>query len=240
MKGTDLHPKDHSIQLFTDTSNKSWGAHLEQTSTKGLWSDQGIRLHINVLEKKGGFSGPSKVQGPVLKPNSVGCYRQLNSSSLHKYIRRNPLGGDVRSPVKDHDLVPSLQDNLKSQTHSRVSEFDGQPSVQVEPIQSTEWSLHSQVFKLVFSKYPFWWDRVVMDFRGRVRGYSRRWAIIGDSTKISTFTNLKLTQIMGSNHLLYISSATFFAFKTVRHRRNVNQEKISVVHSKHGCLLQCP
>ena len=30
------------------------------------------------------FSGPSKVQGPVLKPNSVGCYRQLNSSSLHK------------------------------------------------------------------------------------------------------------------------------------------------------------
>ena len=28
MKGVDLHPKDHSIQLFTDTSNESWGAHL--------------------------------------------------------------------------------------------------------------------------------------------------------------------------------------------------------------------
>ena len=35
MKGADLHPKDHSIQLFTDTSNEGWGAHLEQTSTKG-------------------------------------------------------------------------------------------------------------------------------------------------------------------------------------------------------------
>ena len=92
---------------------------------------------------------------------------------------------------------------------------------------------------LVFSKYPFWWDRVGNDFSGWVPGYSRRWAIIGDSTKISTFTNLKLTQIMGSNHLLYFSSATLFAFKTVPHRRNVNQEKISV-HSKHGCLLQCP
>ena len=77
-----------------------------------------------------------------------------------------------------------------------------------------------------------------MDFSGRVPGYSHRWAIIGDSTKISTFTNLKLTEIMGSNHLLYISSANIFAFKTVQHRRNVNQEKISV-HSKHGCLLQC-
>ena len=83
-------------------------------------------------------------------------------------------------------------------------------------------------------KIPFWWDWVGIDFSGRVPGYSRQWAIIGDSTKISTFTNLKHTQIMGSNHLLYFSSATFFAFKTVRHRRNVNQEKISV-HSKHGC-----
>ena len=66
------------------------------------------------------------------KPNSVGCYGQLNSSSLHKQTRRNPLGRDVRSPVEDYDLVPSLPDNLKSQTHSRVSEYDGRPSVQVE------------------------------------------------------------------------------------------------------------
>ena len=52
MKGADLHPKDHSIQLFTDTSNEGWGAHLEQISTKGLWSDREKRLHINVLELK--------------------------------------------------------------------------------------------------------------------------------------------------------------------------------------------
>ena len=37
------------------------------------------------------------------------------------------------SPVEDHDLVPSLPENIKSQTHSRVSECDGRPSVQVEP-----------------------------------------------------------------------------------------------------------
>ena len=48
----DLQPKDHSIQLFTDASNKGWGAHLNQSSTKGLWSDQEKRLHINVLELK--------------------------------------------------------------------------------------------------------------------------------------------------------------------------------------------
>ena len=48
MKGADLHLKDHSIQLFTDASNEGWGTHLEQTSSKGLWSDRGKRLHINV------------------------------------------------------------------------------------------------------------------------------------------------------------------------------------------------
>ena len=37
------------------------------------------------------------------------------------------------SPVEDHDMVPSLSHNIKSQTHSRVSERDGRPSIQVEP-----------------------------------------------------------------------------------------------------------
>ena len=40
MRGADHHPKDHSIQLFTDGSNKGWGAHLDESSTKGLWSDR--------------------------------------------------------------------------------------------------------------------------------------------------------------------------------------------------------
>ena len=35
MQGTDLHPKDHSIQLFTDASNEGWGAHLDQKFYKG-------------------------------------------------------------------------------------------------------------------------------------------------------------------------------------------------------------
>ena len=50
--GADLHPKRHSIQLFTDASNVGWGTLLDQISTKGLWSDVEKRLHINVLELK--------------------------------------------------------------------------------------------------------------------------------------------------------------------------------------------
>ena len=124
MKGADLHPKGHSIQLFTDASNEGWGAHSANLCKRSVVR-QGKTATHKCSRAEGGFFGPSKIQGPVSKPNSVSCHRQLNSVSLHKQTRWNPLGGDVRSPVEDHDLVPSLSDNTKSQTPSRVSECDG-------------------------------------------------------------------------------------------------------------------
>ena len=82
---------------------------------------------------EGGLPGPSKLQGPVPELNSASCDGQLNSGSLHKQTRRNSISRDVCSPVEDHDLGPSLSHNIESQTHSRVPECDGQPSVQVKP-----------------------------------------------------------------------------------------------------------
>ena len=81
---------------------------------------------------EGGLTGPSKFQGPVPEPNSSSCNRQLNSGSLHKQTRRNSLSRDVRSPMEDHDMVSTLSHNIKSQIHSRVSECDGRPPVQVQ------------------------------------------------------------------------------------------------------------
>ena len=82
---------------------------------------------------EGGLTGPSKFQGPVPEPNSSSCNGQLDSSSLHKETRINSLSRDVRSPVEDHDMVSPLSHDIKSQTHSRVSECDGRPPVQVQP-----------------------------------------------------------------------------------------------------------
>ena len=41
MRGADLHPKDHSIQLFTDASNEGWDAHLDQSSVCGQTGKKG-------------------------------------------------------------------------------------------------------------------------------------------------------------------------------------------------------
>ena len=133
MKGADLHPKDHSIQLFTDASNEGWGAHLDQNSTKGLWSEREKRLHINVLELK--------AVSLALRDFKDQCQNQTvlvatDNSTVVAYINKqggNSLSRDVRSPVENHDLVPSLPYNIESQAHSRVSECDGRPPIQIQP-----------------------------------------------------------------------------------------------------------
>ena len=66
-------------------------------------------------------------------PNSSSCNGQLDSGSVYKQTRGNSLSRNVRSPVEDHDLVPPLSHNIKGQTHSRVSECDGRPPIQVQP-----------------------------------------------------------------------------------------------------------
>ena len=143
IKGAYLHPKDHSIQLFTAASNEGWGAHLEQASNKGSVVTQGKKATHKCSRAEGGVIGPSKVS----------CYGQLNSSSLHKQTRRNSLCGDVHSPVEDHDLVPSLPDNLKARHIPGCLNVMANLLSRSNQVQSTEWSLHPQMFKQICHKW---------------------------------------------------------------------------------------
>ena len=50
LKCSDLHPKDHNINIITNASNTGWDAHWDRDSVKGLWWDREKGLHINILE----------------------------------------------------------------------------------------------------------------------------------------------------------------------------------------------
>ena len=52
LRGQPLHPLQHALQLFTDASNEGWGAHLGDSTARGVWSLPESRLHINFLELK--------------------------------------------------------------------------------------------------------------------------------------------------------------------------------------------
>ena len=61
--GQPLHPLQHSLQLFTDTSREGWGAHLRDNTARGLWSLPESKIHINMLELKAVLLALKKFQG---------------------------------------------------------------------------------------------------------------------------------------------------------------------------------
>ena len=82
MKGSDLHPKDHSIQLFTDASNEGWRTHLQQVLPEVCGHPRKRASHKRPRIESC-LSSPKTLQGPVSGPNSASCDGQLNCGSLH-------------------------------------------------------------------------------------------------------------------------------------------------------------
>ena len=153
MKGADLHPKDHSIQLFTDASNKGWGAHLDQSSTKCLWSDQEKRLHINVLELK--------VVSLSLRRFKDQCQDQtvlvaIDNSTVVAYI--NKQGGTHSAEMcallwKIMTWCHHYHITLKARHIPGCLNVMADLLSRSNQVQSTEWSLHPQVFKQICQKW---------------------------------------------------------------------------------------
>ena len=153
MKGADLLPKDHGIQLFTDASNEGWGAHLDQNSTKGLWSDREKRLHINVLELK--------AVSLALRDFKDQCQNQTvlvatDNSTVVAYI--NKQGG-----THSAEMCALLWKIMTWCHHYHITlkarHIPGCLNVMADllsgsnQVQSTEWSLHPQVFKQICQRW---------------------------------------------------------------------------------------
>ena len=161
MKGTDFHPKDHSIQSFTDASNEGWGANLEQVSTNGLWSDREKRLHINVLELK--------VVSLALKRFKDQCQNQTvlvakDNSTVVAYINKQ---GGTHSAEMYAFLWKILTWCHQYKIALRARYIPGCLNVMDDllsrsnQVQLIEWSLHPQqtvqtdLSKVVHSSYRF-------------------------------------------------------------------------------------
>ena len=153
MKGADLHPKDHSIQLFTDASNEGWGAHLEQASTKGLWSDREERLHINVLELKAvslalqSFKDQCQNQTVLVATDNSTELAYINKQEGTHSVEMCALLWKIRTWCHHYQITLKARHipgclNVMAHLLSRSNQA-----------QSTEWSLHPQVFKQTCHKW---------------------------------------------------------------------------------------
>ena len=72
MAGVPFHPHVHNTLVFTDASQKGWGAYLNKIVLCGLWSNKETQLHINVLGLK---AGPKGFSGGLTKLKSANLFR---------------------------------------------------------------------------------------------------------------------------------------------------------------------
>ena len=127
MKNADLYPKDHIIQIFTDTSNERWGTHLKQVSTNGPWSDREKRPHIIALELEAVSLALQRLKD--LCQNHTVLVATDNSTVL-AYIKKQ---GETHLAEMCAPLWKIMTWCHHYQINFRVSECDDQTSIQVKP-----------------------------------------------------------------------------------------------------------
>ena len=144
-----LHPREHKKLILTDASNAGWGAHLNQESTGGLWSQHKKHLHINLLELKAVFL--------ALQFFKKNCINNLflmasDNTSVVSYINKQ---GGMKSAALCALMWRILTWCHNNNVTIRARHVLGSLNLIVDglsrrnQIQSTEWSLSPQIFKKI-------------------------------------------------------------------------------------------
>ena len=121
---------------------------------KGSVVRQGKKATHKYSRFEGGFFGPSKFQGPVSEPNSVGCNRQLNSGSLHKQKKGGTHSAEMCALLwKIMTWCHHYQITLKARHIPGCLNVMADLLSRSNQIWSTEWSLHPQVFHQICQKW---------------------------------------------------------------------------------------
>ena len=154
-----LHAEEHNLLLFTDASIKGWGAHLEDLTVSGLWSDREANLHINILELKAVFLAIRSFQTHLLNKRVLVA---SDNSTVVAYL--NKQGGT-------HSLEMCLMIwRLMAYCHLRAillraRHIQGCLNVIADSLSrrdkviQTEWSLHPKIFQRICQI----WHRPMID-----------------------------------------------------------------------------
>ena len=119
---------------------------------KGSVVRQGKKATHKMSRVEVGLSGPSKLQGPVSEPNSVGFNGQLNSGSPHKQGGTHSLEMCVLL-WKIMTWCHHYQITLKARHIPGCLNVMADLLSRSNQVQSTEWSLHPQVFHQIYQKW---------------------------------------------------------------------------------------
>ena len=124
MAGAPIHPHVHNTLVFTDASQKGWGAHLNEIVLSGLWSNKEPQLHIQRIGAKSCSPGPKGVSGALARSKRAHLFRQQYRSILSEQRRRHPFHRNVCSYLEDSGIQKFQKDPHKSKTCTWIPKCD--------------------------------------------------------------------------------------------------------------------
>ena len=145
--GAPIHPHIHNTLVFTDASQKGWGAHLNEIVLSGLWSNKEAQLHITVLELKAVLLALKGFSGALARLKSAHLFKQQYSSILSEQRRRHTFHRNVCSYLENSDIHKFQTDPDKSKTCTWIPKCDSLP--RRDKVLQTQWSLHQQIFNQI-------------------------------------------------------------------------------------------
>ena len=147
LKGSNLHQKEHNILMFTDASEKGWGAHLNNCTVSGFWQPSEKDFNINILELKAVFLALKHFQGQLRQKIVL---VSSDNSTVVSYINKE---GGTHSFEMCTLMWRILAWSNAREIQIRARHIPGNLNVIADSLSrrdkaiQTEWSLHPQVFQ---------------------------------------------------------------------------------------------
>ena len=149
MAGAPIHPHVHNTLVFTDASQKGWGAHLNEIVLSGLWSNKEAQLHINVLELKAVLLALKGFQEHLQGQSVLIC---SDNSTVVSYLNKE---GGTHSIEMCALIWRILAFTNSRRIQIRARHVPGSLNVIADSLSrrdkviQTEWSLHQQIFNQI-------------------------------------------------------------------------------------------
>ena len=158
-RGVPLGTIDVEYYLYSDSSTQGWGAHLQDLTASGIWSQDQSQLHINVMELQAiwlglrAFSQRVENARVALMSDNTSAVAYLRNQGGTKSLAMNDLATDIClwSEKRGMTLVPRYLPGHLNVLADHLSRR-GQ-------ILKTEWSLNQTIADRIFRA----WGRPFVD-----------------------------------------------------------------------------
>jgi len=150
--GVPLVPQSVDIHMFTDASERGWGAHVDSATYQGLWELEESQLHINVLELRAVRLALTAHNPPAGSHILVAT----DNTTVKSYINRQ---GGTRSWSLMEETVLLYQIVMEKQWTIKARHIAGKLNVLADQLSragqviQTEWTIDPQIVQMLFAKW---------------------------------------------------------------------------------------